>query len=609
MSPAQLVQQLNQAASPLSAEQVTDLQKLVSALNPIQQAWVSGYLAASANAAMPGSQIAGVAPQAGEAAALTILYGSQTGNAKGVASQLKEQAESRGLAVKLVNMADYKPNQLKKEKFIAVAVSTYGEGEPPEDAENLHEFLASKKAPKLDGVKVAVIGLGDSSYEFFCQTAIDFEERFKALGAETVVSRAELDVDYEDAVPEWINGALDAFEPDLKAGAQAGAQVIPMAGFSAPASAASQYTKQNPYAAELSVVQKITGRDSTKDVRHVEISLEDSGITYQAGDALGVYFLNDESLVDALLKQVELNGDEEVKVGDATLTVREALIEKLELTQSYPGFVEKYAQATNNAELLKLVEDKAALREYIEARQIFDIVAQNPAKLEAQALVDCARKLQARLYSIASSQSEVEEEVHLTVGLVEFDTFDSKHFGGCSGYLANRAEEGSAIKVFVEHNDNFRLPNDSNTPVIMVGPGTGIAPFRAFLQEREAQDAEGQNWLFFGNPHFTQDFLYQVEIQGYVKSGLLNKVDLAFSRDQAEKIYVQDRLLEQGAEVFAWLQKGAHFYVCGDANRMAKDVHQALLDIVKTHGGKNDEEAEQYLKELRNTHRYQKDVY
>lgn len=611
MSPVQLVQQLNQVASPLSAQQIAQLQQLLGQLNPIQQAWVSGYLAASANAAMPGTELAGtgVAPQAGEAAALTILYGSQTGNAKGVASQLKEQAESRGLAVKLVNMSDYKPNQLKKEKFIAVAVSTYGEGEPPEDAENLHEFLASKKAPKLDGVKVAVIGLGDSSYEFFCQTAIDFEERFKALGAETVVARAELDVDYEEQATAWIGGALDAFEPDLKASSQGTAQVIPMAGFGAPVAQASQYTKQNPYAAELSVVQKITGRDSTKNVQHVEISLEESGITYQPGDALGVYFLNDETAVDALLKSVELSGDEEVKLGEETLTVKQALVEKLELTQSYPGFVEKYAQATNNAELLKLADDKAAMREYIEARQIFDVVAQNPAKLDAQTLVECARKLQARLYSIASSQAEVEEEVHLTVGLVEFEAFNSEHLGGCSGYLAKRAEEGSSIKVFVEHNDNFRLPSDDNTPVIMVGPGTGIAPFRAFLQERDARGAEGENWLFFGNPHFTQDFLYQVEIQAYVKSGLLNKIDLAFSRDQAEKIYVQDRIRENGEELFAWLEKGAHFYICGDANRMAKDVHQALVDVVKQYGGKNDEEAEQYLKELRNNHRYQKDVY
>lgn len=603
-----LLSQLSAAASPLTQEQVQKLQGLVAELNPIQQAWVSGYLAANANTAALSGVVGGQAPAAGEAAALTILYGSQTGNAKGVANQLKAAAEAKGLAVKLVNMADYKPAQLKKEKFIAVAVSTYGEGEPPEDAENLHAFLASKKAPKLDGVKVAVIGLGDSSYEFFCQTAIDFEERFKALGAETVVARADLDVDYEDQATAWIGGAVDAFEPELKAQSQGSAQVIPMAGFGA-APAQSQYTKQNPFAAELSVVQKITGRDSTKDVRHIEISLEGSDITYLPGDSLGVYFLNDEALVDETLALLNIDGTTEITLGEETLSIRTALIEKLELTQSYPGFVEKYAQATNNAELLKLVEDKAAMREYIEARQIFDIIKQNPSDISAQDLANSLRKLQARLYSIASSQAEVEEEVHLTVGLVEFDAFGEKHFGGCSGYLAHRAEEGVQVKVFSEHNDNFRLPSDDNTPVIMVGPGTGIAPFRAFLQERDAREAEGENWLFFGNPHFTQDFLYQVEIQGYVKSGLLNKVDLAFSRDQAEKVYVQDRLREKGEEVFAWLEKGAHFYICGDANRMAKDVHQALIDIIKAHGGKDDEQAESYLKALRSNNRYQKDVY
>ncbi|WOC26483.1 assimilatory sulfite reductase (NADPH) flavoprotein subunit [Pseudoalteromonas sp. N1230-9] len=603
-----LLSQLNAAASPLSQEQVQKLQGLVAELNPIQQAWVSGYLAASANA---GALTGGVAaaPAAGDAAPLTILYGSQTGNAKGVASKLKEQAESRGLSVKLVNMADYKPTALKKEKFIMVVVSTYGEGEPPEDAESLHEFLATKKAPKLDGVKVAVIGLGDSSYEFFCQTAKDFEERFNKLGAETIFQRADLDVDYDDEAAKWIDGALDAFEPDLKAQQQAsGGQVVAMP-FGAAAPAASQYTKQNPFAAELSVVQKITGRDSTKDVRHVEISLEGSDITYTPGDSLGVYFLNDEVLVDEVLTLTQIDASSTVKLGDEELTIRDALIEKLELTQSYPGFVEKYATATGNPELLKLVEDKAAMREYIEPRQIFDIIRQNPAQLEAQTLVDCLRKLQARLYSIASSQAEVEEEVHLTVGLVEFDVFGSEHLGGCSGYLARRAEEGCKVKVFSEHNDNFRLPANDETPIIMVGPGTGIAPFRAFLQERDAREASGKNWLFFGNPHFTQDFLYQVEIQGYLKSGLLTKVDVAFSRDQAEKVYVQDKLRKNSQEVFAWLEAGAHLYICGDANRMAKDVHQALVDIIKENSGKDDEQAEQYLKDLRSANRYQKDVY
>lgn len=603
-----LLSQLNAAASPLSQEQVQKLQGLVAELNPIQQAWVSGYLAANANA---GALTGGVAaaPAAGDAAPLTILYGSQTGNAKGVASKLKEQAESRGLTAKLVNMADYKPTALKKEKFITVVVSTYGEGEPPEDAESLHEFLTTKKAPKLDGVKVAVIGLGDSSYEFFCQTAKDFEERFNKLGAETIFQRADLDVDYDDEAAKWIDGALDAFEPDLKAQQQAsGGQVVAMP-FGAAAPAASQYTKQNPFAAELSVVQKITGRDSTKDVRHVEISLEGSDITYTPGDSLGVYFLNDEALVDEVLALTQIDASSTVKLGDEELSIRDALIEKLELTQSYPGFVEKYATATGNPELLKLVEDKAAMREYIEPRQIFDIIRQNPAQLEAQTLVDCLRKLQARLYSIASSQAEVEDEVHLTVGLVEFDAFGSEHLGGCSGYLARRAEEGCKVKVFSEHNDNFRLPTNDETPIIMVGPGTGIAPFRAFLQERDAREASGKNWLFFGNPHFTQDFLYQVEIQGYLKSGLLTKVDVAFSRDQAEKVYVQDKLRKNSQEVFAWLEAGAHFYICGDANRMAKDVHQALVDIIKENSGKDDEQAEQYLKDLRSANRYQKDVY
>ncbi|MEZ7189029.1 assimilatory sulfite reductase (NADPH) flavoprotein subunit [uncultured Pseudoalteromonas sp.] len=603
-----LLSQLNAAASPLSQEQVQKLQGLVAELNPIQQAWVSGYLAANANA---GALTGGVAaaPDAGDAAPLTILYGSQTGNAKGVASKLKEQAESRGLTVKLVNMADYKPTALKKEKFITVVVSTYGEGEPPEDAESLHEFLTTKKAPKLDGVKVAVIGLGDSSYEFFCQTAKDFEERFNKLGAETIFQRADLDVDYDDEAAKWIDGALDAFEPDLKAQQQAsGGQVVAMP-FGAAAPAASQYTKQNPFAAELSVVQKITGRDSTKDVRHVEISLEGSDITYTPGDSLGVYFLNDEALVDEVLALTQIDSSSTVKLGDEELSIRDALIEKLELTQSYPGFVEKYATATGSPDLLKLVEDRAAMREYIEPRQIFDIIRQNPAQLEAQTLVDCLRKLQARLYSIASSQAEVEEEVHLTVGLVEFDAFGSEHLGGCSGYLARRAEEGCKVKVFSEHNDNFRLPANDETPIIMVGPGTGIAPFRAFLQERDAREASGKNWLFFGNPHFTQDFLYQVEIQGYLKSGLLTKVDVAFSRDQAEKVYVQDKLRKNSQEVFAWLEAGAHFYICGDANRMAKDVHQALVDIIKENSGKDDEQAEQYLKDLRSANRYQKDVY
>jgi sulfite reductase (NADPH) flavoprotein alpha-component len=534
-------------------------------MNPVQQAWISGYLAATAQG---GAMPAPAPALAAEAAPLTVLYGSQTGNAKHVATDLADAAKARGLNVRLVNMADYKPSKLKDEKFLTIVVSTYGEGEPPEPAEKFYDFLASKKAPKLDGTQIAILGLGDSSYEFFCKTAIDFEERLTALGADVIVERALLDVDYDDHVSDWIGTALDAYEPEIGAQAPTANNVVPMPGM--VSSPVSQYSKKNPFPAELSVIQKITGRDSEKDVRHVEISLEGSGLTYQPGDALGVYFHNDADAVDAVLATLTLDGTADVSVSGASKPLRDALIEDMELTQSYPGFVEKYAAATQNEALLKIVADKASLRTYIEERQIYDILHEHPEQVAPQALVDALRKIQPRLYSIASSQSEVEDEVHLTVGVVEWDAFGRDHLGGCSGLLGRRAEEGDSVRVFVEHNDAFRLPNDPTTPVIMIGPGTGVAPFRAFLQEREAMEAEGQSWLFFGNPHFTQDFLYQIEMQSFLKSGTLDRLDVAFSRDQAEKVYVQHRIVEHGKDLFEWLENGAHLYVCGDANRMAR---------------------------------------
>ncbi|MEL7013951.1 MAG: assimilatory sulfite reductase (NADPH) flavoprotein subunit, partial [Pseudomonadota bacterium] len=510
----------------------------------------------------------------------------------------------------LVNMADYKLTQLKNEKFITVVTATYGEGEPPEGAEKFYDFVGSKKAPKLDGVQVAVLGLGDSSYEFFNKTATDFAERFEALGAKTVLETALLDVDYDDHAPGWIEGALDVFEPELKAQAvSANVVQMPLAVPGAMPVAASQWTKKNPFEAEISEVQKITGRGSTKDVRHVEISLEGSGLIYQPGDSLGVYFHNDAEEVYDILQRLDLDGSADVTVSGEKRALRQALIEDLELTQSYPRFVAAFAEATANKTLLALLDDKAAMRDYIAKRQIYDIIREHAAPIAPQGLVDALRKMQPRLYSIASSQAEVEDEVHLTIGVVEWDAFERAHLGGASGHLARRSGSGDALRVFVETNDTFRLPANPDTPVIMVGPGTGIAPFRAFLQEREIEGAEGKTWLFFGNPHFTQDFLYQVELQGYLKSGVLSRLDVAFSRDQAEKVYIQHRILEQGAELYKWLQEGAHFYVCGDAQHMAKDVHAALLEVVKIHGGVTDEAAEAFLSRLRDDKRYQRDVY
>lgn len=594
-------------ASPLNAQQVQDLQKLVSQLNPIQQAWVSGYLAAAAQFAS-GTAVAGASAAPQQAAVLTILYASQTGNAKGVASKIKAAAEAQGVAVQLQDIASYKTNGLVKEKFLIIVTSTYGEGEPPESAVSFHKFLFGKKAPKLPDLQYAVLGLGDTSYEFFCKTAQDFDEQLEALGAKRLYARADLDVDYADAAATWQQGALEVFSPLLKASGAGSAQVIAWPGSTATAGHHNPYDKQNPASAELAVNQKITARNSTKDVRHIEISLADTGLTYQPGDALGVFFDNDPALVDAVLQATATSADAEVSFGAQTLTLRDALQRELELTQSYPSFVEKYAAATGNSELQQLATDKTALRAYLAERQTADVILQHPAQLTAQALVDCLRKVQPRLYSIASSQAEVGEEVHLTVGVVRFDAFGQTHLGGASGFLAERLEEGGKVRVFVEHNDNFRLP-DNDTPVIMIGPGTGIAPFRAFLQERDNAGATGQNWLFFGNPHFSRDFLYQVELQDYLKRGVLSKLDVAFSRDQAQKVYVQDKLQAKGAEVWNWLQQGAHLYICGDGNRMAKDVHQALLNIAAEHGGLSADAAADYFEQLRETKRYQKDVY
>lgn len=603
-----ILSDIPQGVSPLTPKQINQVKDLMGSMTPIQQAWISGYMAAAANAAGPMAVQETVLV---DASPLTILYGSQTGNAKGIAADMAAKASARGLDVKLVNMADYKPTQLKNEKFLTIVVSTYGEGEPPEQAEKLYNFLASKKAPKLDGVQVAVIGLGDSSYEFFCKTASDFEERLSALGASVITERALLDVDYDDAASTWVDGAVDLFEPALKAlNDAAGPAVHGVAGSGDTSHVVTSiFNKRNPFTAEVGEVQKITGRDSLKDVRHVEISLEGSGLTYQAGDSLGVYFLNDSLAVDEVLALLKIDADEAVRIGDESKGVREALIEDFELTQSYPAFVEKFAAATGNAALAEIAGDKAALREYLDDRQIYDVIRQNPGELTAQALIDCLRKQQPRLYSIASSQKEVEEEVHLTVAVVEYDTHDNDHLGGCSGFLGRRVEDGDKVRVYVEHNDSFRLPENPEAPVIMIGPGTGIAPFRSFLQDREADGVEGNSWLFFGNPHFTQDFLYQVELQSYLKSGLLSKLSVAFSRDQAEKVYVQDRIVENGAELYEWLEKGAHLYICGDGNHMAKDVHQALLSVVQTHGGHSAEDAEAYLEALRDGKRYQKDVY
>ncbi|GDX05183.1 NADPH-dependent assimilatory sulfite reductase flavoprotein subunit [Buttiauxella sp. A111] len=593
------------ALLPLTPEQLARLQAATTDFSQTQLAWISGYFWGMINQ-QPGT-VAAAPPTAAEVPVITLISASQTGNARRVSEQLRDDLLAAKLNVNLVNAGDYKFKQIAQEKLLIVVTSTQGEGEPPEEAVALHKFLFSKKAPKLNGTAFAVFSLGDTSYEFFCQSGKDFDSKLAELGGERLLDRVDTDVEFQPAAAQWRAKIVDVLKSRVPAETPAQAALTSTGAvnevFTSP------YTKEAPLIASLAVNQKITGRDSEKDVRHFEIDLGDSGLRYQPGDALGVWYQNDPALVKELVELLWLKGDESVTVDGKTLPLSEALEWHFELTINTANIVEKYAQVTRNTALLDLVGDKTKLQHFAQSTPIVDMVRYAPAELTAEQLIDLLRPLTPRLYSIASSQVEAESEVHITVGVVRYDIEGRARTGGASGFLADRLAEDGEVRVFIEHNDNFRLPANPETPVIMIGPGTGIAPFRAFMQQRENDGATGKNWLFFGNPHFTDDFLYQVEWQRYVKDGLLTNIDLAWSRDQQHKIYVQDKLREKGAELWNWIKEGAHIYVCGDANRMAKDVEHALLEVVAEFGGMDAETADEFLSELRVERRYQRDVY
>ncbi|ELH9514490.1 NADPH-dependent assimilatory sulfite reductase flavoprotein subunit [Salmonella enterica] len=588
---------------PLNPQQLARLQAATTDFTPEQLAWVSGYFWGVLN---PRSDADAVtrAPERGSPG-ITLISASQTGNARRVAEALRDDLLAVNLNVNLVNAGDYKFKQIACEKLLVVVTSTQGEGEPPEEAVALHKFLFSKKAPRLNNTAFAVFSLGDTSYEFFCQAGKDFDNKLAELGGERLLDRVDADVEYQTVAAQWRARIVDV----LKSRTPVTTPVPSVVSGAVNEIHTSPYTKEAPLRASLSVNQKITGRNSEKDVRHIEIDLGDSGLCYQPGDALGVWYQNDPALVKEIVELLWLKGDEPVAVDGKLLPLTEALQWHFELTVNTAGIVENYATLTRSEFLLPLVGDKAQLQHYAAATPIADMLRFSPSQLDADALVSLLRPLTPRLYSIASSQAEVENEVHLTVGVVRYDIEGRARAGGASSFLADRVDDEGEVRVFIEHNENFRLPTNPETPIIMIGSGTGIAPFRAFIQQRVADEASGKNWLFFGNPHFTEDFLYQVEWQRYVKEGLLSRIDLAWSRDQKEKIYVQDKLRERGAELWRWINDGAHIYVCGDANRMAKDVEQALLEVIAEFGGMDLESADEYLSELRVARRYQRDVY
>lgn len=582
-----------------------ELKKIIENYNDKQLAWLSGYLwgraeKSSVEQVLPSTTLPSNMTQAEQK--VTIISASQTGNARRVANELSQDIERLGIAVTHLPAGEYKAKKLSQEEILILVTSTQGEGEPPEEALSLYKYLFAAKAPKLTHLQFAVFGLGDASYPKFCQAAKDFDQRFAELDAQRLLVRVDADTDFQTASTSWRQAVIDKLSQLQLSNTQS-----PTENSTSIAVNSSLYHRDNPFIATVNVNQKITSRDSDRDIRHIELDLSDSNLHYQPGDAVGVWYQNSNELVEEILSITQLAGETPVEHHGQQIALKTVLTEYVELTQNTPIIIEKYAQAVQHPELLTLIGDREALLEMSQTLPLVDMLNRYRGKIEVQTFVELLRPLTPRFYSIASAQDEVGSEVHLTVNVVRYQVDDKIRMGGASGFLANQIAD--QVKIFIEHNDNFRLPDDTHAPIIMIAAGTGIAPFRAFLQQRASQGATGKNWLFFGNPHFISDFLYQVEWQSYVKEGLLTRIDLAWSRDQAEKIYVQDKLIAQASDIWQWLQEGAFIYVCGDAKRMAKAVDLALQQILMTQAQYSQEQAISYLDELRSQKRYQRDVY
>jgi sulfite reductase (NADPH) flavoprotein alpha-component len=595
---------------PVDSKAIDDLTQLLKSLTPAQRLWVSGFVTGFvahdpllSEQGIPNSPSGGVISDS----PITILFGSQTGNAEKLAKRLKERLASTGRSVRLESMAQYKSAQLKKEERLILVVSTHGEGDPPDNAVAFHRFLLSAKAPKTENLKYAVLALGDTSYEHFCKTGIDFDQRLLALGADPIIDRADCDVDFEDTANEWIERLV---------------QELNTSGVSQSSStqsahketrSANTYSRNQPYWAKLVENIPLTAPASSKEVRHIALSIADSGIRYTAGDALGVIPFNWPERVEGLLEALNLyHADVVTTTQGSTSSLESALLGDYEITTVTRPFLEHWATLSGSKELAGLLKPdrKKELQQWLLGREILDVIKCYPVRgVSAQQFVDLLRKIPPRLYSIASSWHQDSDEVHLAVGVVRYESHGLKRQGVASTYLSDRTKEGSEVRVYIHENTNFRLPGDGSRPILMIGPGTGVAPFRAFLQEREALGATGKNWLFFGDREFQNDFLYQAEWLDYRKKGLLNRIDVAFSRDSQEKVYVQHRIEENARSVYEWIEEGGHIYVCGDAKHMASDVHQSLIKVISGQSSSSLESAEERLLELQGEGRYQRDVY
>jgi sulfite reductase (NADPH) flavoprotein alpha-component len=576
-----------------------------------QRAWLNGFLAGLFSQTPPAPQLNG-APAA-NAEPLLVLFGSQTGSAEGLARRVANEAQQRGFAPRVLALNDHEQANLAAGGKAVIISSTWGEGDPPDNAASFWSWLNDGTAPRLENLQFAVLGLGDKNYSDFCGASKKFDLRLEALGAKRLAPRGECDVDYEVAAKSWVDGLWD------KLGSSAGqaSRLSP----SSPNGAAHTngeattispaFGKANPVPARLLKNVLLNQPGSGKEVRHYEISLAGSGLTYDVGDALGVVPVNCPELVDEVLGAMNCKGDEPVESGDRILSLREAFTRQFDIRKPAPELLAAVARRAPASELASLLapERAAELKQWLWGREVVDILHLADAAFAPDELLPLLRKLAPRLYSISSSPKAHPGEVHLTVSAVRYESHGRGRKGVASTFLADRVGDAEFVKVFVQSSQGFKPPANGDTPMIMVGPGTGIAPFRAFLEERQAIGAKGKHWLFFGDQKRASDFLYEGQLTAWQKSGLLTRLDLAFSRDQEQKIYVQDRMLANAGELWSWLEAGAHFYVCGDASRMAKDVDAALHKIIETIGGKSADEAKARVAKLKSDKRYQRDVY
>jgi sulfite reductase (NADPH) flavoprotein alpha-component len=587
----------------IDGDKLSALERLATGLGPAELYWIAAWSAARAEQVQHGVVSVQAAKAAGDR--LTILYGSQTGQARRLATQLSARAEAAGIAVRLIRADSYPQRDLAKETHLVVVISTQGDAEPPDDARGLVEFVLGKRAPKLPTLHYAVLGLGDSSYPQFCAMGRQLDQRLAELGASRFAPLGEADVDIDAVASPWSDHALEQARKVL--GSAPSVARVPNLQ-SVPSRAT--HTRERPFAAAVLDNQTIVARDAGRDVRHVELSLEGSGLHYEPGDAIGVWPENPPALVDQWLALLKLDGEQHVHHEGRELPLRRWLSHERELTRLSRPLIAAVADTSGDEKLAGLLrpDRSASLAALLAEDQPIDLWRRHPAEWSADELVAALRPQTPRLYSIASSQKAVGDEVHLTVAVIDYEAYGERHWGAASSFIA-AASDDHGVPIFIEENERVRLPRDSARDIIMIGPGTGVAPFRAFVQDRRETGAGGRNWLFFGNRHFTRDFLYQVEWQAALKDGSLDRLDLAFSRDANAKVYVQQRIREQGRDLYAWLQEGAHLYVCGDANHMAKDVHAALLDVAVTHGGQSQEQAREWLSGLLQQGRYARDVY